>query len=333
MLRTIKRVIPRTQGQGWNIQKFHELLHVPMDVEMFGSPKNFDTGIMENRLIHVGKHNSKNTQKRGPQTYTRQLGLRIQEQQMFAKTKRCLDIQELNYETDTLEDDAVNGVAQYVTRTSKDKPCYRVEMEGRFLRVCWLTSTRRDVPEPVLLHLKTIMNENHLEKLDIYTEIQHNGKTYRGHPNYRGGGPWYDWGAVRFTASPEDLRRQAEDRREGIYTAYPPGHYPSKIFCFFYINNQLHFVCQTTSTKLSSTEDSCLTERWNLQYRPRRVGQGNNVANIYVPMLEHHHVTCIHERLYVIEESPGFHDVQGEHSSLVVVVKNRLLWPRYFTET
>ena len=47
MLALVKKTLPRKEGQKWCIQKFHELLHVPIDVQNFGSPKNFDTGIME----------------------------------------------------------------------------------------------------------------------------------------------------------------------------------------------------------------------------------------------------------------------------------------------
>ena len=55
MLNRLKQTFPGEEGNGWKLQKFHELLHLPIDVTNFGSPKNFDTGIMENRLIHVGK--------------------------------------------------------------------------------------------------------------------------------------------------------------------------------------------------------------------------------------------------------------------------------------
>ena len=55
LLKRVKDILPRCDGNGWKIQKFHELTHIAYDVENFGSPKNFDTGIMENRLIHVGK--------------------------------------------------------------------------------------------------------------------------------------------------------------------------------------------------------------------------------------------------------------------------------------
>jgi hypothetical protein len=79
MLHRLKLTFPCNEGNGWKLQKLHELLHLPIDVTNFGSPKNFDTGIMENRLIHVGKRNAKLTQRRGPKIFTEQLGNRIYE--------------------------------------------------------------------------------------------------------------------------------------------------------------------------------------------------------------------------------------------------------------
>jgi hypothetical protein len=337
MLATIKRVIPRTYGNGWKIQKFHELLHIATDVEMFGSPKNFDTGIMENRLIHIGKKNSKNTQKRGATIYTRQLGLRIQEQQTFAKTKRCLGIVDQGVHLSPSDDDvSVNSVdldVDKVTRTQKKKPCYRLFIVGTRLRVQWLTRTVRVVPELILLKLKLIMLEIGITELDIYTEIKHNGLTYRSHPNYRGGGAWFDWAAVRFEPSEEDVKRCKEDDENGVYTAFPHGYYPVKLLCYFKIEDVLHFLCHSTETKISSSEDSCLTERWNLEYERQRFGEGPHLEIDFAPVLGYCEVACIHDRLYVVEESSGFHAQLGDNSPLVVLVKNRILWPRYFTET
>jgi hypothetical protein len=92
MIRLVRLVLPREDGNNWKIQKLHELMHIAEDVENFGSPKNFDCGILENRLIHVGKHNSKFTQKRGPSVFTKQLAQRIHEQQCIEKANRCFGI-------------------------------------------------------------------------------------------------------------------------------------------------------------------------------------------------------------------------------------------------
>ena len=93
MLYRLQLTFPRNEGNGWKLQKLHEILHLPVDVTNFGSPKNFDTGIMENRLIHVGKKNAKLTQKRGPKIFTEQLGNRIYEQALFDKACRNMNIE------------------------------------------------------------------------------------------------------------------------------------------------------------------------------------------------------------------------------------------------
>jgi hypothetical protein len=53
MVRKVIKYLPRNKGNGWKIQKLHELLHIVEDLVAFGSAKNFDTGIYESRLIHT----------------------------------------------------------------------------------------------------------------------------------------------------------------------------------------------------------------------------------------------------------------------------------------
>jgi hypothetical protein len=353
MLKMVKRVLPRSDGHSWNLQKFHELLHVPHDVENFGSPKNFDTGIMENRLIHVGKHNSKNTQKRGPAIFTQQLGLRIAEQQAFQKTKRCLNIVDHNTkDVDSSDDDSetseLTEARQFrdekqQTKTSKVLPCYQLTLHNGRLLVRWCTKTKRDISVVILSGLRKVMTTNRLSTLDVFTEIKHDGMLYRAHPNYRGGGPWYDWAAVQFVPSDVDKQRNISDRRDLVLPAYPVGIYPCKMLAFFYIGNVLWFLSHPTMEKISSDEDSCLTERWNLQYVPKRYKHDGKYILVQAPDITLYEVQSIVDRIYVVEEDPGIHAELGYkssihaeleyRSSLVLLVKKREMWPKYFTDT
>ena len=77
MLYRLQHTFPRNEGNGWKLQKLHEILHLPIDVTNFGSPKNFDTGIMENRLIHVGKKCKVNTK-----TWTQNIYRTIRQQNL-----------------------------------------------------------------------------------------------------------------------------------------------------------------------------------------------------------------------------------------------------------
>ena len=65
MLMKIKSLWPRTEGQGWNIPKFHEQLHVPDDILQNGSPAGTHSGPVEHNHIHFVKRLSRRTQRKG----------------------------------------------------------------------------------------------------------------------------------------------------------------------------------------------------------------------------------------------------------------------------
>jgi hypothetical protein len=295
-------------------------------VENFGSPKNFDCGILENRLIHVGKHNSKFTQKRGPSVFTKQLGDRIHEQQCIDKANRCLGISQ--------EDDVSSSSNEQRSHTDthfqKSKPCYNIYRVGNNTFCNWLTKKRTVVPEVVVEFIGEIMETEGLESLNMFTEIIHKKKTYRAHPNYRNDGPWYDWAMVRYEPSHEDLERAERNLEHQIESAYPPGYYPAKLLGYFMLNENLHCVIHCTETKISSVNDSCLTERWNLEYNTH---QRRNRDMRTTPLFRHCEVECIEDRVFVVEESPGvWADLQNMSSS-VVMVKHKSKWKDYFTDT
>ena len=55
LLSMIVNRIPREEGHGWALQKFHELLHIPHEMTMFGSPSNWDAGPGESSLKYWAK--------------------------------------------------------------------------------------------------------------------------------------------------------------------------------------------------------------------------------------------------------------------------------------
>ena len=64
MLNKIKLWVPRLDGMGWNIQKFHDISHLIDDMARYGSPSNFDAGQGERSLKHFAKHPGRTSQKR-----------------------------------------------------------------------------------------------------------------------------------------------------------------------------------------------------------------------------------------------------------------------------
>ena len=56
--------VPRMTGNGWNIPKVHEQLHVPAYIQMFGAHRNLHTGPTEHNHIELSKKTARRTQMR-----------------------------------------------------------------------------------------------------------------------------------------------------------------------------------------------------------------------------------------------------------------------------
>ena len=338
MLVMIRRYLPRTDGQGWKIQKFHEHLHIANDVDMFGSPKHFDTGVMENRLIYVGKQHAPSIQKRGTKVFTRQLGQRIHLQQCTEKCKNylslfCTD----NYNTtdnnsdndsEASKDSDISDVSEIAFNkviTIKNLPDYSISINNGIINCRWNTRVKQIVPPLILTYLANkYVKGTDKYSLDVFTEVTYKGIRYRAHPNYRGGGAWYDWCIVEFEPSVIDTNRFKRDKEMNALPAYPPGCYPAKILAVFYLDTIPHCLIHTCESKIDSKEDSCLTERWYLEY--------TKVNTKQYPVLRVVRLTTIRDRVYVVQQDPVLYENISEISpKLVVLVKKRSLWPKYFT--
>lgn len=92
MLSLVKLYTPRKTGEGWQLQKLHELLHLPFFVTKYGSPKNFDCGVFESALKAWGKLPSCTAQKRGHDIFLTQTANRIHEFQVRNKAMRELNV-------------------------------------------------------------------------------------------------------------------------------------------------------------------------------------------------------------------------------------------------
>ena len=129
----------------------------------------------------------------------------------------------------------------------------------------WKKNNKR-FPESVKLFLfQNLLSDEHTQIYKVYTEIKLDKKRDRANPNYRGA-PWYDWCIVRYELSEADHDRNKYNNLHGIEPAYPAGYYPAKILAFIQLENTIKLVIHCTATKMDSEFDSCLTERFYLEY-------------------------------------------------------------------
>jgi hypothetical protein len=76
MLQELMRLWPRLRGQGWELAKIHEQLHVPDDIKRNGAPQGSHTGPTKHNHIRLVKRPAKGTQQRA-EVLDEQLGQRV----------------------------------------------------------------------------------------------------------------------------------------------------------------------------------------------------------------------------------------------------------------
>jgi hypothetical protein len=224
------------------------------------------------------------------------------------------------------------------TQTLSLHPAFAIyKKAGGLVQTKWLGRTKVEVPS-VLVHFfkQNRMFAEH-DSYMIHKEYFYNGTRYRAHPDYRSEGAWYDWCMVEYVPSEVDAIRQANNEEEGIISAYPPGYYPAKLLGFYQNENDTRVwaIIHTCESKVSCTDDSCLTEKWALEYQVKKIGRSNKTYRH--PVLQIVDASCIRDRVYVVEETPGVReslsggDGNMEETRTVVLVKDRSKWAQYFT--
>ena len=88
LIAMIKYYMPRKAGNGWNLQKLHDLMHLAENMGRFASCRNFDCGPLESALRYWAKLPAATSQMRGYYLFSEQVGNRWYEFQYLGKARR-----------------------------------------------------------------------------------------------------------------------------------------------------------------------------------------------------------------------------------------------------
>ena len=204
-------VANRVKGMGLKLLKFHSLLHVVDNIALYGVPLECDTSANEShhkptkqaakltQMIHDTFNLQTGTRlidfemvdfarcemEDGKVPWQYYQGLKEEDQEVEASDSAESTIGEEEPETEPKDamiqvylNDQTNEVEFKMVSRSRHKE--KTQMHPQLLEFLW------DLQE--LLHL-----ELRGQPLRIYTRIVRGGNSFRGHPNYRGKGPWRDW--------------------------------------------------------------------------------------------------------------------------------------------
>ena len=92
LLALVKTYMPRMNGLGWAIQKFHDMLRLSENMEEFADPGNYDAENGERALKYWAKLPAETSQKCGSGEFPKQCALRHIERADLDKARRVLGV-------------------------------------------------------------------------------------------------------------------------------------------------------------------------------------------------------------------------------------------------
>ena len=215
-----RMVAQREQGVGYKILKFHGLLHIVDNVILYGVPLECDTSANESH--HKPTKQAANLTQKRHSTFNIQTSTRLVDFEIidFARwemdggrvpwdyyrgAKEEIHRQEAPNSEESSDGDSSKS-DQVVTETRD--AMIRVHLNDITNEVEFTMVTRSKFKGKTKLHpqllefLWDLQDLLHVElgnqPLEIHTRIVRAGTSFRGHPNYRGKGPWRDWAWFNF---------------------------------------------------------------------------------------------------------------------------------------
>ena len=220
----VRKVARRKKGMGLKLLKFHTILHIWEDILQFGVPLEYDTSANES-MHKPSKKASKMTQ-RAAETFNFQTATRLIEFILLDLAMAEIedgfvpwgyyDRLDLDFSSDGEDDNGPDGGKIWtgetrisVWRDEDGEVGYKLHTRSKFAaKTAWnidLLEFLVDMQTEVDGYLRS-------DSMPIFTCHRRSGQVFRGHPNFRGKGPWKDW----------------------VWVDWGPGYgrLPSHIWCF-----------------------------------------------------------------------------------------------------
>ena len=334
MMARLLTYCPRSEGNGWKLQKLHELLHLILHLLSFVHSSNFDASRGERLLKDYFKELARNSQQRGQQIFTEQLAKRFYEKQLIRKAMDSI-----------LGGSIVKSLTSGVVQQSESRhslvgssPSFVIDHDD-IAKGCsfrWLGSNKNVRVHPAVLSFFAKEWEslvgNAMQFIECYTEFSHKaGSRFRAHPNYRDEGAWYDWALVRFVSDGDEEERDYpcrilllyKDPRPAANSDESSDDEPSDDY------SGMRAIVQATNDLSDKAEkkrknkvmESHLCKRWLLDAKEVRG------ASYVVPNLYSVDVDNIQDNVLVVEEEPGLCETWEGHRYVWTVSDRKARWP------
>lgn len=193
-MQNLKSNLPRKEGNGWKLIKFHQLLHIVPNILKHGSSLNTDSSIPEGLGKDFAKELARRTRRR-----TLTLG-----KETASRYFELLLIDKANHRLNAATDVVAN--AQSITNNIHDYGS-RFNLTSSDPYLIWSTSNKKvqstqllSFPDQLLQSVVARLyysndggTVNPSTKIPGFTEFRKDGNIFRAHPCFNGCKPWYDY--------------------------------------------------------------------------------------------------------------------------------------------
>jgi hypothetical protein len=338
MMRQLLSTLERGEGTyNWNIQKFHEILHLVKQVEEYGNISNTDTGVGERGLKLWAKRHGRRARKASDEIFVHSTANMVKELTLITQAHQSLNphlysnCSSPNNQIDRVQMNN-RDVGADTSCTLCGKPKYIIRWEASeddetgTIYCDWQSSYDYkgtvELPDGImdLYEAEFFSESDHLHSVSIngYTEmITRLGERCRAHPNYRSEGSIYDWVIAE---EPDEYANfiGKSDVPSRLGERYP-NHVPCRLLALFlhpHSKKPVAFVhmCLPYSTKNYDCS-SVLIEHWTLdgnvvhQYETsdgqlhQQRQKGASRVTRYIPRYRVISIDKIKEGLMVIQEN------------------------------
>lgn len=352
LLAMLQYYVPRKTGNGWNLQKFHDILHLPFFMGRYGHPGNFDAEVGESGLRTWAKWAAGTAAKRGDKNaFVAQCAKRMDERLTLETARR-----ELAAEGNTIPKLGKNG------KRIPESKCIGgdIQLGGSRYEVprlpgvaTWLTGRASSRIGSTEVHPLVSSSLRSLEETNprgsagsgacpphsggeedhwvVHTEcsmahpVTQKRFSMRCHPDYHAEGAWYDWVEVRYTGS------SFQGDKDHLGTFLHKHSVPAKVLAFLeHPDSGAAFaLVHPCKWRDNSEQDTVLTEVWHQDFNWR--------GDTGHPGVQLVRVDAIVGLCLVVEEVPGLKEnVSKEEAdtsfyTTVILVRDRKTWGDRFT--
>jgi hypothetical protein len=337
----LKENVNRGDGTNqWRIPKFIDMLLLPEYMDFLASTGRYHVGFCERGLKKWAKMPANTSQKRGRGVFEGQCAARIRENSMVHYALRQMD-SDNESDSDVLDGDevpcSVQGACFHIAIVAEPTHARRKVIEcTRLNNLKQPHSLQFPLPPSILAFFKS---RGYIgEDFEYRTEaVVGSGVPYRAHPNFQGGGAWYDFAMVRFEHNELDTTHVNDNHM-----------YPAKILGFFRKLPQEGLVGLATTAREDRNLDfsvlvhSATYQQRNSSIHRKRtlltrswlyeVKQGRSPQPDYRVAGTTRSNFVLGEHIFGVEELPGLHEryETEEHRRFIVLSDMRKVWPRVF---